>query len=133
MTHHAHTASIIEYLHSLYLPEFEAVLSRRAAQFEHLAEKDLFEMPDEAQGKHQALVTKLANELITLDKMRWIAEEYRTFYTEVLESFLRNVAQINEQYDRVAKEALFWKSQYLKMVEEESTLMDTMIKFLKPE
>lgn len=104
---------MMEYLHSKYLPEFEEVLTRRALQFEKLAEKDIFQMPEGEQSKHQALLNKLANELLVMDRMRWICKEYIQLEAQLQVQASAKFMWARDQFELLAREAVFWKEQYL--------------------
>lgn len=111
--------AIMEHLHKQYLTEYEEVLTRRAIQFQKLSEKDPFSMTEDEQSKHQDLLNKLANELLTMDKMRWLASEYQALEISLEAKSRQSFYWARDQFELLAREAVFWKQQFLAQLEQE--------------
>jgi hypothetical protein len=123
--------AIMEYVHKQYLTEYEEVLTRRAIQFQKLSEKDPFSMTEEEQSKHQALLNKLANELLIMDKMRWLATEYQALETRLQIQSRQNFNWARDQFELLAREAVFWKQQYLEQREEEEQYIEIIERLIQ--
>lgn len=98
---------MLEQIHLSWLTDYEAVLNRRALQFEKLQEKDIFSMPQEEQVRHHNLLQKLAEELVVMDRMRWLATEYLQLQIQLEAHAKQSFNWARREYELLARETHF--------------------------